>query len=118
MTSLGIGPRKHDERSDDGLAGAPWPVRAIVVLGTTAAIACYLVWLLGEDVKGYQTRTEPMITQHVESSKEANHEIIETLRILNDTNQKSSRRLERLLQQLCIQGAKSRDEQRQCVPAE
>lgn len=113
MKSLGLSgePRR---RSTDDLDGAPWPVRAVAIIGGMTCIACFLVWFLATVVTNGQDdikRAVAPIGLHIQTSDKLGA----TLEKLELDHRDSNRRLERLLEIMCWQQARNDGQRRICL---
>lgn len=99
-------------RASDNLADAPWPVRAVLVLGASTAIAMYLVWVLAEDVRGSQREQGNILQQHMQTTGA----IGASIQNMENDHRDSSRTIQRILRQMCRQQAKTRADVDSCDP--
>lgn len=108
--------RRRQDAADAGadLKDAPWPVRAVAILGGMTVIACFLVWFLSDTVtKGLEridANTAP-IGQHIEQSRQLG----ETLKAIEADHRDSNRRIERYMQLDCLHGSRSEAERNICM---
>lgn len=104
-------------RGADGLgsttdtSGMPWWVRAIAYIGVPSAMAIYLVYFLANNVSAQQTNISTALATHVLESRVA----AEQLKVLEQEHRTSNTHVERLLEILCLQGAKTTTDRRDCV---
>lgn len=105
--------RRHDDLAGalGALSDAPWPIRAIAVIGGVTCIACYLVWFLAADVKGSQDRQERALSLHFAVAEQ----MLKTAEGSARENKTTSERVEGYLRLLCVQGAKTRDQVQTCL---
>ena len=107
----------HDRRDTDN-SGMPWWVRAIAYVGVPAAIACFLVWFLVARVDGWQRNADTKLDTHIAATvvlADSVRSITLALTEIEREHRESSKRLERYLRQLCVSGAKDREERNQCL---
>jgi len=103
--------RRHD---DDVLDGAPWPIRAVAIFGASTCIALFCVWFLATTVAKGQDEIKQLVgplSGHVQTSERLGA----TLEKLEQDHRDSNRRLERLLQVMCWQQARSDAQRSNCI---
>jgi len=113
-TGLNLDEAQPKRRHDDVLEGAPWPVRAIAIIGGMTCIACFLVWFLANIVVSGQDdikRAVAPLADHVRTSDKLG----DTLQHIEQDHRDSNRRLERLLELMCWQQAKSETQRSTCM---
>src|SRR4051812_30997692 len=99
--SLGLSDAEQPKRRiGDDLDGAPWPVRAVAIIGGTTCIACFLVWFLATSVttalEKIKTAVEPL-SGHVDGAKKLG----ETLERIERQQLESGIRLEGYQRIIC-----------------
>lgn len=111
---LGLSGVDLSRRSTDTLDGAPWPVRAVAIIGGMTCIACFLVWFLATTVTsalGELRQGVAPLAQHVQSQEQLGR----TLEKLELDHRDSNRRLERLLEVMCWQQARNDSQRASCL---
>lgn len=111
---LGLSGVDRGRRSTDDLDGAPWPVRAVAIIGGMTCIACFLVWFLATTVTtalGELKQGMAPIGPHIQTSDKLGG----TLEKLELDHRDSNRRLERLLEVMCWQQARNDVQRARCL---
>lgn len=116
---LGLDPRRGVDpgrRTTDavGLDELPWPVKAIAIIGGTTCIACFLVWFLAVSVTSALTDLKgdmKPLQNHIDTSKKLG----DTLEQLERDHRDSNIRIEGYMRLMCVQSAKTKQDQHDCL---
>lgn len=108
--------QERRRRSDGGeeLKDAPWPVRAVAVIGGMTCIACFLVWFLANTVANGQNEIKAAVApmpDHIKSSERLGG----VLEAIERDHRDSNRRIEKYMQLMCIGGARTQSDRRDCM---
>lgn len=108
------GNRRRRADGGDELKDAPWPVRAVAIIGGMTCIACFLVWFLANTVANGQGEIRTSVAplgMHIEQSKKLG----DTLEAIERDHRDSNQRIERYMRLMCISGAKSAGDRNLCL---
>lgn len=107
---------RRDPPQQPDLSGVPWHVKAILTLGVPSAIALFLVWIFAMRV-ATTVEALPRIEGKVDASIEAIKNLTEAISKTATETHEHGARSEKLIEILCVQGATTREERRDCLNA-
>lgn len=108
--------RRRVDSQDAGqeLRDAPWPVRALAIIGGMTCIACFLVWFLAGRVTialdKIDSNTAPMV-EHVKTAEK----LSVTLEAIERDHRDSNGRIERYMRLMCLNGARTAADRNLCM---
>jgi len=108
--------RDDDDTMIDKLT-TPAALSALVKIGVPAVIALGLVWFLAYRVQTWQDRADTMMQSHQTTTGallESTRQIGETVKAIEGEHSSASQRLELLLRQVCINGARTEQQRGNC----